>query len=217
MQRVTNPNLRGNNASEVSNILANIASEHIIMQFQPMKYTIFGQIYRQGSYILLIRLARPVEVSFGRFRNGQPVALAPGHYLYVGSALGAARGGFPLASRVLRHASRSDTDSPHAIRTSLSDLFISLGYLPPTGKRHKKLHWHIDYLLDLPNTEIEHVFLFPGTERLEERLATLLASMPETSVVADRLGAQDAASGTHLFRIGDTAALVARLGKEWDL
>jgi len=109
-----------------------------------MQYTIFGQNSRQGSYILHIELDRPVEVAFGRFRKGLPVDLAPGNYLYVGSALGIGKGTFPLASRVLRHASRSAGNAAHAIRKSLLDLFVSWGYIPPSDKKHKKLHWHID-------------------------------------------------------------------------
>ncbi|NTU54480.1 MAG: GIY-YIG nuclease family protein [Chlorobiaceae bacterium] len=174
-----------------------------------MHYTIFGQIYRQGSYLLLIDLKKRVDVSFGKFRNGQPIDFYPGYYLYVGSALG--NKGFPLASRVLRHASRSDECCPHAIRATLSALFTSWRYQPPAGERHKKLHWHIDYLLDRTEAEIIHAFLFPGPERIETQLASLLASMPDTSIVADRLGAQDAASGTHLFRITEPEALLPAL------
>lgn len=181
-----------------------------------MKFTIFGQIYRQGSYILLIVLRKPVSVAFGKFLDGRPINLAPGHYLYVGSALGSRRGAFPLASRVLRHASRSDCSPPHEIRTALLNLFTSWSNRPPARKTGKKLHWHIDYLLDRPEAEIIHVMLFPSPVRLEPHLADLLDSMPETSPVANRLGAQDASTGTHLFRITDPAALHACLEGAWE-
>lgn len=49
-----------------------------------------------GAYALLIRLPRPLPVSFGAARD---VRLAPGRYLYCGSAYGP--GG--LAARVGRH------------------------------------------------------------------------------------------------------------------
>jgi Uri superfamily endonuclease len=188
-----------------------------------MQYTIFGQNSRQGSYVLLIALDRRIEVTFGKFRKGAPLELQPGHYLYVGSALGSAKGRFPLASRLLRHASRSDGKPTHAIRQALLDLFISWGYPAPAGQRKKKLHWHIDFLLDRPEAEIEHVFLFPGATRLEPQIAALLAATPGTFPVADRLGAQDAASGTHFFRIDDMAEVLVRLEawwgtcKEWDV
>lgn len=180
-----------------------------------MQYTIFGRNSRQGSYILSIRLDTRIDVAFGKFRKGEPIELEPGHYLYVGSALGGAKGRFPLASRLLRHASRSEGKPAHAIRSALLDLFMSWGYHAPVGQRNKKLHWHIDFLLDRPEAEIEHVFLFPGETRLEPQLAALLAAMQETAPIADRLGAQDAASGTHFFRIDDTAAVLARLEAEW--
>jgi len=185
------------------------------MQFQPMPFTISGPPDRQGSYILSIQLARPVSVVFGKFRNGEPVDLKPGQYLYVGSALGGRKGGFPLASRLLRHASRSGGKPAHAIRTKLSELFVSWGYRPPARQNSKKLHWHIDYLLDCAEAELDHLFLFPGSSRLEHRLAKLLDSMPETSIVADRLGAQDATSGTHLFRIDNATALLLKLETAW--
>ena len=183
------------------------------MQFQPMPLTIVGPPNRQGSYILSIRIDTPVSVAFGKFRHGEPVALEPGRYLYVGSALGGAKGRFPLASRLLRHASRSG-GRDHALREELSELFAEWGYRPPGRQSPKKLHWHIDYLLDRPEAELDHVFLFPGPLRLEPQLADRLAAMPETSVVADRLGAQDAASGTHFFRVGERAALAAELAQE---
>ncbi|NTW53733.1 MAG: DUF123 domain-containing protein [Chlorobaculum sp.] len=187
-----------------------------------MKYTIFGQNSRQGSYILSIRLDTGIEVSFGKFRNGAAIELEPGNYLYVGSALGGAKGRFPLASRLLRHASRSDSKPAHAIRSALLDLFVSWGYRQPSAQRDKKLHWHIDYLLDCKEAEIGHVFLFPGASRLEPQLAELLAATPGASPIADRLGAQDATSGTHLLRIDELAKVVERLEawwgtrKEWD-
>ncbi len=177
----------------------------------PSAFTIFGQNSHQGTYILLIDLYAPAQVSFGRFLGGRAIGLEPGKYLYVGSALGAGKRAFPLAGRLLRHASRSGNSRSHAIRKELLDLFVSSGYRTPTGKGNKKLHWHIDYLLDLPEAEIFHVIMIMGASRFEHRLAGLVASMPESSTVADRLGAQDARSGTHLFRISDHAAILANL------
>jgi Uri superfamily endonuclease len=180
-----------------------------------MQFTIFGENSREGSYILLIDLNAPAEVSFGRFLGGRAILLEPGKYLYVGSALGAGKGTFPLAGRLLRHASRSGDGNPHAIRSELIDCFASMGYRAPDKKGEKKLHWHIDYLLDLPEAEIAHVAMFMGPSRIEHRLAQLVASMPESSPVADRLGAQDERSGTHLFRVSDPDAVLANL--EWNL
>ena len=180
-----------------------------------MQYTIFGRNSRQGSYVLLIALDRDIEVAFGKFMRGATLELPRGHYLYVGSALGGANRGFPLASRLLRHASRSNGQPAHAIRSALLDLFMSWGYRQPGNQGTKKLHWHIDYLLDRPEAEIAHVFIFPGEVRLEPQLAKLLTAMPETAPIADRLGAQDAVSGTHLFSIDDAAKVLERLKAWW--
>ena len=176
-----------------------------------MQFTIFGEKSREGTYILLIDLSAQVEVSFGRFLGGRKVRIEPGKYLYVGSALGGGKGTFPMAARLLRHASRSGNARPHALRRELLDRFISMGYQAPGKKGDKKLHWHIDYLLDLPEAEIAHVVMLMGPSRIEHRLSELVASMPGASTVADRLGAQDARSGTHLFRISDPVTLLATL------
>ncbi|NTU57987.1 MAG: DUF123 domain-containing protein [Chlorobiaceae bacterium] len=177
-----------------------------------MQFTIFGHNSRQGTYMLLIELRAPAEVSFGRFLGGRAISFEPGTYLYVGSALGDGKGAFPLAGRLVRHASRSGKGKPHKIRKALVEHFTATGYREPTGKAGKKLHWHIDYLLDLPDAEIVHVVMFTGPSRIENPLAGLVASMPESSTVADRLGAQDARSGTHLFRISDPTTLLGNLG-----
>ena len=176
-----------------------------------MQFTIFGDNSREGSYLLCIDLQAPVRVAFGRFRKGREIPLDQGSYLYVGSALGAGRRAFPLAGRLLRHASRSGNREPHAIQGELLRFFQDTGYDLKGKKSLKKLHWHIDYLLDLPEAEIAHIVMALSPARLESRLATLVASMPGVTCVADRLGAQDAASGTHLFRIADTGKLLENL------
>jgi len=176
-----------------------------------MQFTIFGDNSRQGSYILLIDLGSPVGLSFGRFMGGKAIPLAQGCYLYVGSALGSGKGSFPLASRLIRHASRSGNRPPHRLKDKLVELFTAWGFDPKRKPAGKKLHWHIDYLLDLPEAELSHVVMVTGPSRLEHRLAELAGSMPGVSPVADRLGAQDAASGTHLFSVADREELLARL------
>jgi Uri superfamily endonuclease len=54
---------------------------------------------RAGGYILVIDLAEPVAVTIGR---GKPQALAPGRYLYCGSAKGPG-GARARVARHLRH------------------------------------------------------------------------------------------------------------------
>jgi Uri superfamily endonuclease len=176
-----------------------------------MQFTTFGNKSRQGSYLLLIDLSAPVQVSFGRFMGGREIPLDRGCYLYVGSALGSRPGSFPLASRLLRHASRSGERPPHALRERLVQQLESSGFEPKRGISCKRLHWHIDYLLDIPEAELAHIVMVMGPSRLEHPLAELVASTPGASPVAERLGAQDAAAGTHLFRIDNPAELLERL------
>lgn len=180
-----------------------------------MQFTTFGSNSRAGSYLLLIELREAAELVFGRFMGGRPISIAPGAYLYVGSALGNGRGACPLASRLVRHASRSGGQAPHAIRGPLIDFFAAGGYDPGRRSQHKKLHWHIDYLLDLPDAELSHIVMVMSPERLEHRIAEMVASTGSVFPVADRLGAQDAARGTHLFRIDDPATLLEQLDKSF--
>ena len=53
--------------------------------------TFLGQPCQTGTYVLWLRAQGDLAVSFGRFDGGRPVAVAAGHYAYVGSAMG--RGG----------------------------------------------------------------------------------------------------------------------------
>ena len=176
-----------------------------------MQFTTFGNKSRQGSYLLLIDLRTPVGVSFGRFMGAREIPLDRGSYLYVGSALGSRPGSFPLASRLLRHASRSGERPPHALRENLMRHFRSTGFEQKRERSSKRLHWHIDYLLDLPEAELAHIVMVTGPSRLEHRLAVLAASMPGVSPVAEGLGAQDATTGTHLFKVDDPEELLERL------
>lgn len=179
-----------------------------------MNVTIFGNNSREGSYLLITELSRPVTLSFGRFRNGTRFDLPPGTYLYAGSALGATRkraNSSPLASRLLRHASGSPNRPRHAIHSELVTFFADRGCLPRGKAAEKKLHWHIDYLLDRPEATLSHIVMVMSPLRIEAQLAQLAGSLPGSSIIADRLGAQDSASGTHLFRIACTTELFRRL------
>ncbi|NTV02668.1 MAG: GIY-YIG nuclease family protein [Chlorobiaceae bacterium] len=176
-----------------------------------MQFTTFGKNSRQGSYLLFIRLHAPARLSFGKFMGGKEITLDHGNYLYVGSALGSNQRAFPLASRLLRHASRSGELPPHEIRGCLIGLFTESGYEPTRKSHGKNLHWHIDYLLDLAAAELYHVVMVKSPERLEHHLAKLVSSMQDVAPIADRLGAQDAASGTHLFKVENPTGLLNQL------
>jgi Uri superfamily endonuclease len=155
-----------------------------------------------GVYLLRIQVERDLHVRFGRFNGGEPVTLTAGEYCYLGSAL--ARGQTPrLGQRVVRHATRTGAQPPHAIRSALLVHLemsgLEAGRLLP--RQPKKTFWHIDYLLDCLEAEIIGVYLFPTSEAIESTLAGFLEARPETDVIAKGLGASDAAGHTHLLRV----------------
>ena len=167
-----------------------------------------------GVYVLRVRLAAPRAVVFGRFRGGQPILMTTGDYLYVGSALGG------LATRLLRHATRSsvrtpalqralpaDEDrakalnyEPHAIRGELAAHLAAAG-LPARPPAAKRLRWHIDYLLDERDAELIGVWAWRTAEPLESALADWLAAQPGVVPLAAGLGASDDPGRTHLLRV----------------
>lgn len=149
-----------------------------------------------GTYVLRLMVRQPVAVQFGRFRQGQLVEVPAGTYLYVGSAM---RG---LGARLLRHASRTDASQPQPIRSDLAMFLMSAGLV--RGKRPyppKRLHWHIDYLLEKPEVELTHVIVLRSSMRLETAVADMLAQDPATFIVTPGLGAQDDPGRTHLLGV----------------
>jgi Uri superfamily endonuclease len=178
-----------------------------------LQFTIFGKPAHGGTYVLLVHVSKPLELAFGRFQGGRVIAVPEGDYIYIGSALGGKRAGNPLAQRLLRHASRSDGKNHHAIRKSVENLF----YDPATSHRNhistggKKLHWHIDYLLDCTEAEIDHIIIIQSPRRLEENISGLLGSLEETSLLAYRLGAQDSRRSTHLLKLSSRKNMLLNL------
>ena len=166
-----------------------------------------GSTYTQGIYLLHIHVAAPLTITFGRFQGGRPIAIRPGDYLYIGSALGQ-RGATSLAGRLLRHATRSDSRPPHAIRTPLTAQLQEMGLIthhkavtPPS----KRCFWHIDYLLDQLAVEITQIIALRTPQRLEAQLARRLAHDPAVAPLVPGLGASDDPHATHLLRV-DAAA-----------
>jgi Uri superfamily endonuclease len=72
-------------------------------------------------------------------------------------------------------------------------------------KRHraktKKSHWHIDYLLTLPEARVRQVILYPAAPGQECRQNQRIAARPGATVVLKNFGASDCRSGclSHLF------------------
>ncbi len=166
-----------------------------------------------GTYLLGITVKNETEVVFGRFHHGHPVPIPAGHYLYVGSAM---RG---LGSRLLRHATRTPPHPPHTIRPRLKRA-LHLAGLPAHSPRHKKLHWHIDYLLNTPQACLCHVIILHHPMPLEKQLAQWLLAKPETDILQPGLGASDHQGSTHLLRVPATATwqqdLVAQLAYQFN-
>ena len=155
-----------------------------------------------GAYVLRMRVAAPLSLSFGRFQGGRPVTVPEGEVLYVGSAMGR-RGSGTLARRLLRHATRTPPLPPHPIR---DELLVRLqkadmggpALAPPAGKR---LRWHVDYLLDRPEATLTHVLAIRSRHPLEATLAQRLNEDPCTAIIAPGLGASDSPAPAHLLRL----------------
>jgi Uri superfamily endonuclease len=177
------------------------------------QFTIFGNKYTMGSYILFIRISSSFQLAFGRFQLSRIFSIPEGDYLYIGSALG--RTGNPLARRLIRHASRSSGKKPHEIREAIVKLFSNNDAsrnctIEPT---EKKLHWHIDYLLEHAEAEISHIVIIRNPEKIEHNLSEFLSSVQETTQLAPRLGAQDTRNSTHILSVIDRQGILEQLGQ----
>ena len=163
---------------------------------------ITGDDSQAGTYVLRIRLYEDTTLQFGRFKKGKPISLPAGNYTYVGSAL-SEKGATSLARRLARHATRSSGKPPHAIREEMIDQFLDCGLGPPDPlpKNGKKLFWNIDFLLDLPLTEIVNVIAIRSPERLEHTIAELLEHDANTQIIEKGLGANDTPRNTHILRV----------------
>lgn len=170
---------------------------------------ILGEEGAQGVYLLHIRLAETIALTFGRFARGRTFQLPAGDYLYVGSAM-ARRGATTLAGRLLRHASRSGCGLPHPIRPML---YANLAAAALASKLPgpKRCHWHIDYLLDREEATLTAVYALRTVLALEAPLARRLMAAPETAIPIPRLGAGDDRGATHLLQVHATTDWWARL------
>jgi Uri superfamily endonuclease len=67
--------------------------------------------------------------------------------------------------------------------------------------RQKKIHWHIDYLLTLPEARIKKIVLYPAAPGQECRQNKRIAARAGAAVILKNFGASDCKSGcsSHLF------------------
>jgi Uri superfamily endonuclease len=68
-------------------------------------------------------------------------------------------------------------------------------------RRKKKIHWHIDHLLTLPEAQIKEIILYPAAPGQECRQNKRISACPGASVILKAFGASDCKSGcgSHLF------------------
>jgi len=63
------------------------------------------------------------------------------------------------------------------------------------------MHWHIDYLLTLPEARVQKIILYPAAPGQECRQNKRIAAQPGAAVILKNFGASDCKSGcgSHLL------------------
>ena len=165
--------------------------------------TILGDESWGGAYVLRLKVREETAVQFGRFRGGKPIIVPAGECVYIGSAM---KG---LGRRLVRHASRTAVRQPHPIRAAMLSRFVAMGLLREKERPFppKRLHWNVDYLLELDAVTLTHVIVLRSQVRLETAVARYLAQQPPTFIIEPGLGANDAPGDTHLLGV--------RSGESW--
>jgi Uri superfamily endonuclease len=126
-----------------------------------------------GTYALLLKLDKQERITIGKLGTFNFPA---GYYLYVGSALGP--GG--LWARLARHR-RDSENSPGS----------------SSSRRGKKLHWHIDYLLQ--RAQLVEVWSVASEERLECKWSEVARGLPGAQVLVRGFGSSDCRCPAHLI------------------
>lgn len=147
-----------------------------------------------GVYLLRLHVIRPLALSLGKLQQGRLFHLSAGPYLYVGSALGQ-RGSTSLGRRLLRHATRCSGPA-HPLQRRLRCAFPSVS--PPPAKR---LHWHVDYLLEQSASVLTGALVVRTVRPLEPALASWLIHRPYVHVPIAGAGASDTADSAHLLAV----------------
>jgi Uri superfamily endonuclease len=126
-----------------------------------------------GTYALLLKLDKQERITVGKLGTFDFPA---GYYLYVGSALGP--GG--LQARLARHQRGSENSSQSS-----------------SSQRGKKLHWHIDYLLQ--RGQLIEVWSVVSEERLECKWSEVARGLSGAQVPVRGFGSSDCRCLTHLI------------------
>lgn len=170
---------------------------------------ILGETISTGCYLLRIQLLQAQKIQFGRYNQSGAHFLPKGDYIYIGSALGN-KGASSLGYRLMRHLTRCSGDTPHAIRGECATQLYNAG-IQAKVPRNKKCHWHIDYLLEIPQAQVIGIIILRSQADYEKQIAAAFANLPETSTPVPGLGASDHPGNTHLFHITAGADWWSRL------
>jgi Uri superfamily endonuclease len=126
-----------------------------------------------GTYASLLKLDKQERITVGKLGTFDfPV----GYYLYVGSALGP--GG--LRARLARHRRGGENSSQSN-----------------SGQTGKKLHWHIDYLLQ--RAQLVEVWSVASEEKLECRWGEVARRLSGAQVPVRGFGSSDCRCLAHLI------------------
>jgi len=126
-----------------------------------------------GTYALLLKLDKQDRITVGKLGTFD---FPMGYYLYVGSALGP--GG--LRARLARHRRHSKSSSQSS-----------------SGQTGKKLHWHIDYLLQ--RVRLIEVWSVASEERLECKWGEVARRLSGAQVPVRGFGSSDCRCPAHLI------------------
>jgi Uri superfamily endonuclease len=126
-----------------------------------------------GTYALLLKLDKQERITVGKLGTFNFPA---GYYLYVGSALGP--GG--LRARLARY--RRGSEGPSGLNS---------------GQTSRKLHWHIDYLLQ--RAQLIEVWSVASEERLECKWGEVARRLSGAQVPVWGFGSSDCRCPAHLI------------------
>jgi Uri superfamily endonuclease len=139
---------------------------------------------RPGTYALIMAAAHPGEIQVGALGTLQ---VCSGWYIYVGSAFGP--GG--LGARIGRHLKGQG----EPVTASAAPL-----------AQAKKLHWHIDYLLQV--VELRKLWYTTDPARREHAWAGILAGKPGAVLPMQGFGSSDCHCISHLIYLETGAGLI---------
>lgn len=74
------------------------------------------------------------------------------------------------------------------------------GRLARHRRQHKKLHWHIDYLVR--HAQITNIKVFPTAQHIECALNQKVLKQPGTQVIVKGFGSSDCRCASHLVFLG---------------